>query len=132
MKAGNYLILVLAGLSFITCNKDYPQTCNENKIAYVTSVKYPGSGTVNEPILIDVNFGVTNGCGQFGKFIVSTDSSNTRTIETEAKYVGCVCTQDAPIRSAQYKFLTDTPGNYLIKFRSGEAKFIIINLEILG
>jgi hypothetical protein len=51
-------------------------------------------------------------------------------IEVMAKYEGCICTQDAPIRTVNYEFLTKIPGDYELRFKSSEIDFITINLLI--
>jgi len=84
---------------------------------------------INKPVQVEVQFGVSNGCGQFGKFLESSNG-NTRTIEVEAKYIGCICTQDIPIRNTQYEFLTSEPGVYRLMFKSGKSNFIEIDIEI--
>jgi hypothetical protein len=70
----------------------------------VTSVNSPSTGSVSETINIEVSFQVFNGCGGFGKFI-ETQFNNTKNIEVEAIYQGCICTDDMPIRTTNYKFI---------------------------
>lgn len=103
--------------------------CIEYKTTYVTSVNSPTNGSVNETINIEVNFGVSNGCGGFGKFI-ETENGNTKTIEVEAKYEGCICTQNAPIRMVNYEFTASNSGDYELNFKSSPTDFITINLMI--
>lgn len=118
-------------LSLMSCDNDNDNNneCIENYIAYVTSVNSPNSGTVDESINIEVKFGVSNGCGGFGKFI-ETENGNTRTIEVEAKYVGCICTQNAPIITTNYKFIANNTGNYELNFKSSPTEYITVNLII--
>jgi hypothetical protein len=116
-------------LAIISCSKEHDNTCIENRIAYVTSINSPSTGSVNENINIEVSFGVNNGCGNFGKFI-ETQNGNTKTIEVEARYEGCVCTLDAPTRKTNYVFKTQTSGNYILKFKSSSTEFITVNLAI--
>ncbi|HEY9168138.1 MAG TPA: hypothetical protein VIN72_01470 [Lutibacter sp.] len=119
-------------LSLMSCDNDDDNNnneCIENYIAYVVSVNSVDSGTVNESINIEVKFGVSNGCGGFGKFI-ETKNGNTRTIEVEAKYTGCICTQNAPIITTNYKFITNKAGNYELNFKSSPTEYITVNLII--
>ena len=77
-----------------------------------------------------VDFGISNGCGKFNKF-VETINGNTRTIKVIAKYEGCICTQDASIKSANYVFTTTTTGSYTLKFQKADGTFftetVVIN-----
>lgn len=118
-------------LSLISCDNDDDNNneCIENHIAYVTTVNSPNSGTVNETINIEVKFGVGNGCGGFGKFI-ETENGNTRIIEVEAKYVGCICTQNAPTITTNYEFIANNTGNYELNFKSSPTEYITVNLII--
>ena len=126
-----FISTIIFGLT-ISCNKDddsKDEVCITNQIAYVTSVDSPDTGNVNQIINIEVKFGVSNGCGTLGKFI-ETNSGNTRTIEVEAKYEGCICTQDAPIRTVNYEFIPTNTGDYELKFKSSPTEFITVNLTI--
>lgn len=123
------LILSLLLIVIFSCSKEPENNCVENRIAYATSINSPSTGTVNENISIEVSFGVNNGCGNFGKFI-ETQNGNTKTIEVEARYEGCVCTMDAPTRKTNYVFKTQNSGNYVLKFKSGPTEFITANLTI--
>lgn len=129
MKRKLMLILSILLLTVISCSKDHDNNCIENNTEYVTSVNSPSTGTVNESINIEVGFGVHNGCGNFGKFI-ETENGNTKTIEVEARYEGCACTLEAPIRKTNYVFKTQNSGNYILKFKSSSTEFIIVNLTI--
>ncbi len=124
-------ILIILSSGIISCDSDNDEEneCIEYEMSYVTSVDAPTSGTINESINIEVNFGVYNGCGGFGNFIETTNG-NVRTIEVEAKYEGCICTQDAPIRAATYEFIATNSGDYELKFKSSPTEFITVNLTI--
>ena len=115
----------------MSCNDDNNEEdeCIINKIEYVTSINSPNTGTINDTVNIEVNFRVFNGCGRFGKFIES-ENGNIRNIEVEAKYEGCICTQDVPIRTVNYEFKTTNSGNYELKFKSSPTEFITVNLTI--
>ncbi|MCJ7756680.1 MAG: hypothetical protein MUP24_00930 [Gillisia sp.] len=113
----------------ISCSENDKNDCVENKLAYVTSVNSPSNGVINEITNIEVDFGVNNGCGQFGEFI-ETENGNVKIIEINARYEGCICTQDAPIRTVNYEFITQIPGNYELRFKSNDTDFITVNLLI--
>lgn len=94
MKKKFILLIAMSIIGLTTsCSKDDEKEhqCISNKVEYVTSIDSPTTGSVNEMITIEVNFRVFNGCGRFGKFI-ETENVNSRVIEVEAKYVGCICT----------------------------------------
>ena len=128
-----HTILLISIMIFgllVNCNDDDKEDeCITSKTEYVTSVNSPTTGMVNQTINIEVKFGVSNGCGGFGKFI-ETENGNTRIIEVEAKYVGCICTQDAPIRTINYEFMTNNAGDYKLNFKSSPTEFITVNLTI--
>jgi hypothetical protein len=130
MKPKFKLIFSAVLLVFFSCSKEELENkCIENRIAYVTSTNSPLTGAKNENINIEVSFGVNNGCGNFGKFI-ETGSGNTKIIEVEARYEGCICTMDAPTRKTNYVFKTQNSGNYIFKFKSSSTEYITVNLTI--
>ena len=116
------LILALT----ISCKSN---DCFKSDPAYVTSVESPTIGKVNKTTSIEVDFQVHNGCGSFRKFIETKDN-NISHIEIEAKYVGCMCTQDIPTRTVAYKFTPKNAGNYELNFKSSSAEYITVNLTI--
>jgi len=127
----NLIILILISSLTISCDndEDINNECIEYATGYVTSVNAPDIGIVNETINIEVNFGVYNGCGKFEKFI-ETKNGNVRIIEVETKYEGCICTQDASIRTTNYKFIANNVGEYELKFKSSQTEFITVLLTI--
>jgi len=131
LKVLNFFVLIFISSLIIGCDNDDDKNneCIEYEIGYVTSVNAPSTGNINETINIEVNFGVFNGCGGFGKFI-ETENGNVKTIEVEAKYEGCICTQDAPIRTVNYEFTTSNAGEYELNFKSSSTEFITVNLTI--
>ncbi len=131
LKNLKFFFLIFISSLIISCdnNDDENNECIEYEVGYVASVNAPTSGNVNETINIEVNFGVFNGCGGFGKFI-ETENGNVRTIELEAKYEGCICTQDAPIRTANYEFTASNTGEYELNFKSSPTEFITVNITI--
>lgn len=132
MKKTNIILLIsitLFGLLISCSDDDNENECISSNTEYVISINSPTTGVVNETINIEVNFQVFNGCGGFGKFI-ETQNGNSRVIEVEAKYVGCICTQDAPIRTVNYEFTASSIGDYELNFKSSPTEFITANLTI--
>ena len=132
MNKKNTILLIsimIFGL-LVNCNDDDNEDeCITSKTEYVTSVNSPTTGMVNQAINIEVKYAVHNGCGGFGKFI-ETENGNTRIIEVEAKYVGCICTQNVPILTVNYEFITNNAGDYKLNFKSSPTEFITVNLTI--
>ena len=125
-----YLIILSILLSInISCSENDKSDCIDNKLAYVTSVNSPSNGVINEIINVEVNFQVNNGCGEFGEFI-EKQNGNVRILEVKAIYVGCICTDNLPIRTVNYKFTTKIPGDYELRFKSSETNYITVNLLI--
>jgi len=124
------LSLIIFGL-LLSCNNndDNENECQETKTEYVTSVNSPTTGMINETINIEVDFQVYNDCGGFGKFI-ETQNSNSINIEIEAKYKGCICTENAPTRTVTYEFTPNNSGNYELNFKSSPTEFTTVNLVI--
>lgn len=129
----NIILLILMTIfgPLTSCSDDDEKenACISSQTEYVTSINSPTTGSVNEMINIEVNFRVFNGCGGFGKFI-EAENENSRIIEVEAKYVGCICTQDAPIRSTNYEFQVSQAGEYELNFISSPTEFITVILTI--
>jgi hypothetical protein len=122
--------LIIISSLIISCEKDNQnKDCIEYDTGYVTSVNSTTTGTVNETINIEVNFRVLNGCGGFEQFI-ETENGNIKTIEVEAKYEGCICSQDVPIRKVNYHFIASKSGDYELNFKSSPTEFITVNLII--
>ena len=119
MTKRNFIIftcLVFSILVLSSCNK----TQDDNKClsyikAPVIKVEGPNTGLVNQDINLTVSFGCFNGCGQFGNF-EQTSNGDTTTINVIAKYEGCLCTLDAPLRQTTFKFKVTQTGTYYLKF----------------
>lgn len=113
------LVVLLSG-----CKK---QQGNEKCLSYtkapVTGINGPNTATVNQEINLTVAFTCFNGCGQFGNFEDIT-TGNTSLITVNAKYEGCICTQDVPTRKFTFKFKRSQPGNYDLKFLQTENTYL--------
>lgn len=117
-----YLSLLLVTL--ISCNSDNfsNEPCIEFKPAGIETVLEKSNADASG-FLFDVEFGVDNACGQFDSFNQTTNGTTT-TIQVIAKYEGCVCTQETPLRHAVYFFSKSTPGTYILKFKMKNNSFI--------
>lgn len=121
-------IIFFLGLSCSNKDSDNDE-CIRMEVGYVTSVNSPSEGEINKRVDIQLKFPVYSGCGGFGQFL-ETVSENSRIIEVEAKYQGCLCTTDVPIITITYEFITDKAGQYELNFKSTEAEFITVILNI--
>ena len=121
--------MVITAVILTSCMKDNEDECIEYKQAPVTLTNTPSTGQINSDILINVSFGCINGCGQFGSF-EETCQGNTLTIKVIAKYEGCICTQEAPIRQTTYTFSTAEQGTYYLKFLQNNNNYLTDTLII--
>ncbi len=130
MKILLILNLLILTIVLMSCSNSTDESCFSYSKAYVTNVDGPAIGNINEEIVLNVDFQVHNGCGNFNRFI-DNKVGNTREIEVEAKYNNCLtCTQNLPIRTTNYTFQSSISGTFYLKFKSGTDEFIIDTLAI--
>ena len=135
MKKKNFIltisILMILALSFsCTENDKREEDCFSSESAYVTSINSPTTGTVNEIINIEVTFAAgSSSCYRSAEFI-ETSIENSRSIEIEAKYEGCICTLDFVHETITYQFTASNVGDYELNFKSSPTEFITTNLTI--
>lgn len=111
----NHVFFFVLLTTLLSCHKIKDGKCISFAIAPVTNIAGANTAAVNQEISLTVSFTCNNGCGQFGNF-EETATGNTATIIVNAKYVGCVCTQDLPTRQIIYKFKRSQAGTYDLKF----------------
>ena len=110
------LYFSLLVLSLIGCTKTpNEQPCITFQTGPVTKTDGATAASVNQEILLNVDFTSFNGCGQFNKFEENVNGNET-TIVVNARYEGCICTQDLPTRRVTYKFRKSQAGTYTLKF----------------
>ncbi|MEO5968238.1 MAG: hypothetical protein ABIP68_03240 [Ferruginibacter sp.] len=115
-------IFILFSITVIGCTKNKNEHCISYAFAPVTNVTGNNTALVNQELNLNVSFVCINGCGQFGNFEESNSANNT-IIKVNAKYEGCVCTQDVPTRSTVYKFKKSEAGIYELKFWQTDTTF---------
>jgi hypothetical protein len=119
------IVCIIATLMAFTCKKE--DTANNKCLSFakapVTAVTGPATGSINQDINLTVSFACSNGCGQFGSF-EQARTGNTFEISVTAKYEGCVCTQDIPVRQQTYTFRASQPGTYLLNFVQQNNTFV--------
>lgn len=112
-------IILLTGCA----KKQEDEKCISTDKAPVTKIEGAAIASVNQEIILTVSFTCFNGCGQFGN-LEETISGNTTTIIVNAKYTGCICTQDVPTRATIYKFKKAQAGTYELKFLQTENNYL--------
>jgi hypothetical protein len=124
------IFMLLIILPFLGCNKDNNENCVEYKFSSVENINGPKNAAVNSNIIIEVNHQVINGCGDFNKF-KEIQIGNTRIIEIEAKYEGCICTMAVENRIVDYIFQPLQSGVYEFRFKKSDDEYIVavINVE---
>lgn len=111
-------------ITLLSCNKkNADNACLSFTKAPVTKVEGANTALVNQVIILTVSFGCFNGCGQFGNFGEAI-TGNATTITVNAKYEGCICTQDAPTRQTTYKFKKSQTGTFDLKFLQTENTYL--------
>ena len=116
-------ISFLALLLFSCSLKNQPEpTCTDYLSAPIETVVAKENADASK-FLFDVAFRVTDGCGNFGSFAETTEGNET-TIEVIAKYEGCFCTEDTPLRETVYVFNENTPGTYTLKFKMSDDNYV--------
>lgn len=120
-----FFIILLFG-----CDKQQENdSCLSYTKAPVINIVGAHTALVNQEVFLTVSFGCYNGCGQFGDF-EETIAGNTSTIRVNAKYEGCICTQDAPTRITSYKFKKSQTGTYELKFLQGENSYLTHTINV--
>ncbi|MFH7015343.1 hypothetical protein [Flavobacterium sp. FlaQc-47] len=126
------IVVLFLATALISCSNDddKPVTNPTTKVAFVTEVKGPPTGKVNDELSYDVTFIVDNACGEFSK-ISETAIGAVRGLQVEVKYPSEVCTQQVPDpKKTIYKFKSATKGTFEIKFKKSETEFITTKVVI--
>lgn len=106
------------------------EECLEYRQASAVSIEGPATGRVNEIVPLAVSFQVSSGCGRFSQFIVESVAGTTHTVQVQARYAGCICTQVAPTLQATYPFQATQAGVYAVRFRQADNSFVTHTVTI--
>lgn len=121
------LVVLFLSTALISCNNDddSAETSIKTKTAFVTEVKGPATGKVNDELSYDVTYLVDNACGEFDK-ISETTIGAVKGLQVIAKYPSeGVCTQQVPDpKKTVYKFKATAKGTIEIKFKKSETEFL--------
>lgn len=127
------LVVLFLSLAVVSCNNDDDEAETPipvAKAAFVTEVKGPATGKVNDELSYEVTFVVDNACGEFDK-ISEVTLGTVKGLQVEAKYPSAVCTQQVPApKKTTYKFKSAAKGTFDIKFRKSETEFITTKVVI--
>ena len=120
----NLICFVFSIILLTSCiKKKEEDKCLSYAKAPVTKIEGATTASVNQELNLTISFICFNGCGQFGN-VEETISGNTTTIVVNAKYAGCIWTQDVPTRTTLYKFKTSQAGTYELKFLQTENNYL--------
>jgi len=120
----NLICFVFSIILLTSCiKKKEEDKCLSYAKAPVTKIEGATTASVNQELNLTISFICFNGCGQFGN-VEETISGNTTTIVVNAKYAGCICTQDVPTRTTLYKFKKSQAGTYELKFLQTENNYL--------
>jgi hypothetical protein len=119
------MVCITTTLMAFSCTKENTENnkCLSYSKAAVITVLGATTGSINQDINLAVSFGCSNGCGQFGSF-EQVRTGNTFEISVTAKYEGCICTQDLPVRTQTYTFRASQAGTYQLKFAQLNNSYI--------
>lgn len=125
------MVCITTALMAFTCTKENTENnrCLSYAKAPVTVVTGATTGNINQDINLLVFFPCTNGCGGFSSF-EQTRTGNTFEISVTAKYEGCICTQDVPVRQQTYTFRASQPGTYLLNFVQGNNSYVAHTITV--
>jgi hypothetical protein len=97
--------------------------------AYISSVYAPATGSVGEPITLDITFTVVNSCGQFGR-LATEAHGDTHLIMVYPKYEGQVCAQALKDLITSYTFTPTRKGIYTFQFWQAPEQYLVKAIEI--
>lgn len=123
-----FILCLLTGLTLLSCSKDN-DNCNSSEIAYINEIEAPETAKVNETVPIDVTFSMKNTCGNFSRFVKTSDEQG-KMISVEADYTGCKCGQAFIEDTQTWQFTPQSTGDYDLHFRSSPSEFITVTMEV--
>jgi len=126
------LIALFAVLATITAcsmeddaDNDY---CYSSFYTGINEVTGPETTTVDEPIEIMATFNISNGCGEFNRFVATTNYP--KQIVALVDYSGCTCTEVLQTVTEPYTFTASEPGEYVLKFIKPDETFITKTITV--
>lgn len=124
------LLTLITGFTVLSCSDNNDEReCRAQEIAYINEVDAPATAKVGETVAIDVTFSMTNTCGEFSRFVETSDEQGL-IIRVEADYKGCICGHTIIEDTQSYEFSPQSAGIYELNFRSSPSEFITVNIEV--
>ncbi|KAF2518021.1 hypothetical protein [Flavobacterium foetidum] len=120
------LVVLFLSIAFVSCSNDDDEKTPvvTTKAAFVTEIKGPTTGKVNDELSYDVTYVVDNACAEFDK-ISEVTIGDVKGLQVIAKYPSEVCTQQVPDpKKTVYKFKATAKGTFEIKFKKSETEFL--------
>ncbi len=121
--------IILSVVFFSKCRKKEDDACVFYSNAYVSKVSGANTTLVNQQIDLTVTYNLTNGCGQLTG-LDETSYNNSRTINLQAKYVGCFCTDNILSGQTVYKFKATQVGVYYLNFTRPDKTNLIDTITV--
>lgn len=115
--------ILFVSFSLTSCSNDDGGETVIIQNEFVTAATAPETGVVNQDITIDLKYMADNACGQFNKF-VETTNGNTKIIEVQVKYVGTDCGENPSEVALPYTFKVNQPGTYTFKFKRNASQYL--------
>lgn len=123
MKSKQLRVILLAftvsTLTFCSKEDTTGDYCFVTTQAPITQVTGDSITAINVPLVLQVSYNITNGCGSFSRFIES--NGFPKEIIAEANYDGCVCTEIFSTQQSPYTFSASQPGEYILRFSTGNS-----------
>jgi len=116
-KTMKQYFLLVAGFLFFSLMACKKEKLPNGELHDITSVAGPTTGAVNTDIVLTVTYPFRDGCDAIERFEESR-WGKTVTIKGITKPVdkGAFCTQNAGLRTMEYKFKASTTGTYELRF----------------
>lgn len=120
----SYSFICFSVLIFISsCKLDSTGDCYAEAPALPVSVDAPSTGMLNQPININVQFQIGNGCGSFLRNDSYTDGDTTEVV-IRAKYQGCVCTQQIVGGQQTFQYTPTRTGAHYFRYFISEGVYL--------
>lgn len=113
------LLFALAGIGVACSVDDGENYCFVTQATPAMGVTGPSATTVNVPITLNVTYAPYGSCGKFNRFYEKA-ATFPKEITIVVDYEGCNCPPTEELRMEPYVFTATTPGEYVLKFLTGD------------
>lgn len=111
---------------FFSCSSDDDQPIDKSttKSAFVTEIRGPESGKVNDELSYEIFFTADNECGQFDRYS-EVIINKVKGLQVEVRYPAEACSRQVPTsKIVVFKFKSTEKGTFEIKFKKSKTEFI--------